>query len=100
MAPTIHRKLIESLIVNDQYQILNVLNDEWKMESGGTGEETPESSSFSQASPKPEPLNSEPRQRLSVLIRIRLLFQTRPAEIFSVPYFQIFQISEDHNFAC
>src|SRR5215510_2912180 len=51
------------------------------------------------ASPEPETSNTEPRQRLRIFIRVRLLFQARAAEIFGVPYFQIFQISEDHHLA-
>src|SRR5882672_4115585 len=88
--------LTESPVVNDQYQIPN---DKWKMESNRHGEETPERPNLFSASPESEPSNTEPGQRLRVLIRIRLLFKARPAEIFGVPYFQIFQISEDHHLA-
>src|SRR5215510_12300840 len=51
------------------------------------------------ASPDPEPSNTEPRQRLRIIIRIRLLFKARAAEIFGVPHFQIFQISEYYHLA-
>src|SRR4030095_6482897 len=77
-----------------------VITGRWSsINSTGAREETLQQPNLFSASPELENSNTEPRQRLRIFIRIRLLFQARAAEIFGVPHFQIFQISEDHPLA-
>src|SRR5262245_64094096 len=78
--------------------VSRVITGRWSsINSTGAREETLHQSDLFSASPEPETSNTEPRQRLRIFIRVRLLFQARAAEIFGVPYFQIFKIFEDNQ---